>query len=176
VRPPQPASVTSEAYGNVWTESAGIDRFRRGLYTFVQRTTPFAQGTTFDAPSPGKTCTGRERSNTPLQALTLLNDPVFFECAQSLAARMLEQGPPDDAGRLGWLMRRCLAREASARELERLTVHLATQRQVFSSGEAAESAGRVAGVASRQAAPDEAAAWVVTASVFMNLHEFITRD
>ena len=61
-------------------------------------------------------------------------------------------------------------------ELERLRAHLASQRQIFSNGEAAESAGRVAGVASRLAAPDEAAAWVVIASVFMNLHEFITRD
>ena len=177
VRPPQPASVTSEAYGNVWTESAGIDRFRRGLYTFVQRTTPFAQGTTFDAPSPGKTCTGRERSNTPLQALTLLNDPVFFECAQALAARTLAEGPGDDAGRLKWLVRRCLAREPAAGELQRLTAYLVGQRTLYSgSGESAESAGRVAGVASQFAAPDEAAAWSSVASVIMNLHEFITRD
>jgi len=176
VRPPQPESVTTEAYGNSWKTSTGVDRYRRAIYTFIQRTTPFAQGKTFDAPSPGKTCTHRERSNTPLQALTLLNDPVFFECAQSLAARMLEQGPPGDTGRLRWLMRCCLAREASPAELERLRVHLASQREVFASGEAAESAGRVAGVASQQAAPDEAAAWVIISSVFMNLHEFITRD
>ncbi|MED5447506.1 MAG: DUF1549 and DUF1553 domain-containing protein [Planctomycetota bacterium] len=176
VRPPQPESVTSEAYGNSWVTSTGVDRYRRAIYTFIQRTTPFAQGKTFDAPSPGKTCTHRERSNTPLQALTLLNDPVFVECAQSLAAGMLEQSPAEDTARLQWLMRRCLCREGTEMELERLRAHLASQRQIFSNGEAAESAGRVAGAASRHAAPDEAAAWVVIASVFMNLHEFITRD
>ncbi|MBQ18696.1 MAG: hypothetical protein CMJ65_16415 [Planctomycetaceae bacterium] len=177
VRPPQPESVTGEAYGNVWTESVGVDRYRRGLYTFVQRTTPFAQGTTFDAPSPGKTCTGRERSNTSLQALTLLNDPVFFECAQALAARTLAESRGGDVERLDRLVRRCLARRPAAEELQRLAVYLAAQRRLYSgSGEAAESAGRVAGSASRFAAPDEAAAWVSVASVVMNLHEFITRD
>jgi len=176
VRPPQPESVTSEAYGNSWKSSTGPDRYRRAVYTFIQRTTPFAQGKTFDAPSPGKICTQRERSNTPLQALTLLNDPVFFECAQSLAARMLEQGPADDVGRFRWLMLRCVSREADAAELDRLALYLASQRQRFTRGEAAESAGRVAGVAASEVAPDEAAAWVVVASVFMNLHEFITRD
>ena len=176
VRPPQPESVTSEAYGNSWKSSTGPDRYRRAIYTFIQRTTPFAQGKTFDAPSPGKICTHRERSNTPLQALTLLNDPVFFECAQSLAALVLQQGPADDTGRFRWLMQRCVSREAEAAELDRLALLLASQRQRFTSGEAAESAGRVAGVASSQAAPDEAAAWVVVASVYMNLHEFITRD
>jgi hypothetical protein len=176
VRPPQPKSVTSEAYGNSWKSSTGPDRYRRAIYTFIQRTTPFAQGKTFDAPSPGKICTQRERSNTPLQALTLLNDPVFFECAQSLAAGVLEQGPADDVGRFRWLMLRCVSREADAAELDRLARYLASQRQRFTSGEAAESAGRVAGVAASRVAPDEAAAWVVVASVFMNLHEFITRD
>ena len=161
----------------VWTESVGVDRYRRGLYTFVQRTTPFAQGTTFDAPSPGKTCTGRERSNTSLQALTLLNDPVFFECAQALAARTLAESRGGDVERLDRLVRRCLARRPAAEELQRLAVYLAAQRRLYSgSGEAAESAGRVAGSASRFAAPDEAAAWVSVASVVMNLHEFITRD
>ena len=176
VRPPQPDSVTSEAYGNSWKTGTGADRYRRAVYTFIQRTTPFAQGKTFDAPSPGKTCTHRERSNTPLQALTLLNDPVFFECAQSLAARTLGPKWIDDTGRLRLLIWRCLGREADPAELERLNAFLADQRQVFSTGEAAESAGRVAGVAARHTAPDEAAAWVVTSSVVMNLHEFITRD
>ena len=176
VKPPQPDSVTSEAYGNSWIASSGGNRYRRGLYTFIQRTTPFAQGKTFDAPSPGKSCTHRERSNTPLQALTLLNDPVFFECAQALAHRMLVEAPADDESRFGWLMRRCLSREMEPDEEELLRQHLGRQRVVFQAGEAAESAGRVAGVAASMEAADEAAAWVVIASVFMNLHEFITRD
>ena len=86
VFPPQPASVTAEgAYGALgWKPSEGLDRYRRGLYTFSKRTAPFAMFTTFDAPS-GEACVARrEPSNTPLQALTLLNDAALIECAQAL--------------------------------------------------------------------------------------------
>ena len=86
VRPPQPASVTALAYGNEeWPESKGTDRYRRSLYTFSKRTAPFAAYQAFDAPS-GETCAvRRERSNTPLQALTLMNDAMFIEMAEALA-------------------------------------------------------------------------------------------
>lgn len=86
VRPPQPASVSQESYGNTWEVSEGGDRYRRGLYTWVQRTSPFAMHITFDAPNPNHICTRRDRSNTPLQALTLLNDPVIHEAAGALGA------------------------------------------------------------------------------------------
>ena len=89
VRPPQPASVTALAYGNeAWPESKGADRFRRSLYTFSKRTAPFAAYQAFDAPS-GETCAvRRERSNTPLQALTLLNDSMFIEMAEALGCHI----------------------------------------------------------------------------------------
>ena len=90
VFPPQPAGVTTEGtYGGLdWKVSPGGDRYRRGLYTFTKRTAPFAMATTFDAPS-GEVCVARrEVSNTPLQALTLLNDPVFEEAAQALGRLM----------------------------------------------------------------------------------------
>ncbi len=90
VFPPQPASVTSEgAYGALrWEPSPGEDRYRRGLYTFSKRTAPFAMFTTFDAPS-GEACVARrEVSNTPLQALTLLNDTVFVEAAQAFGRQL----------------------------------------------------------------------------------------
>ena len=81
--------VAALGYANSvkWTESAGVEKNRRGLYIFFQRTVPYPMLMTFDAPDSNATCTRRERSNTPLQALTLLNDPVFFECAQALGAR-----------------------------------------------------------------------------------------
>src|SRR5439155_10152115 len=91
VRPPQPQSVSKEGFDNKWETSAGADRYRRGLYTFIQRTSPFAQFVTFDFPDSTRSCTRRERSNTPLQALDLLNDPVFVEAAQALAARVLRE-------------------------------------------------------------------------------------
>ena len=88
VFPPQPSGVATEGtYGPLtWKVSEGADRYRRGLYTFSKRTAPYAMFTTFDAPS-GEACLARrEVSNTALQALTVLNDAVFVEAAQSLGA------------------------------------------------------------------------------------------
>jgi hypothetical protein len=162
VFPPQPERVTMEAFGNnAWKESTGPDRYRRGLYTFVQRTSPFAQAITFDAPSPQKLCTRRNRSNTPLQALTLLNDPVFFTFATALAERMLREGGPSDEERLQFAARVCLSRTVSQAELDRLTRHLKELRAASSSGGHALSEGEI---------------WTDVASLFLNLHEFITRD
>ena len=90
VFPPQPAGVTTEgSYGALtWNVSTGEDRFRRGIYTFTKRTTPFAMAATFDAPS-GEACVARrEASTTPLQALTLLNDVVIIEAARSLGSQL----------------------------------------------------------------------------------------
>ena len=98
VYPPQPAGVTTEgAYGPLqWKVSEGSDRYRRGLYTFAKRTAPYAMTGTFDGPS-GEACLARrDRSNTPLQSLTLLNDEVFMEAARALgrwAAK--QQGTPE---------------------------------------------------------------------------------
>ncbi|HLU47481.1 MAG TPA: DUF1549 and DUF1553 domain-containing protein, partial [Planctomycetota bacterium] len=91
VRPPIPPGVAELGYaGSVrWPESEGADRHRRGLYIFRQRTVPYPMLATFDAPDGSVTCPERERSNTPLQALTLLDDPVFVECARGLASRLL---------------------------------------------------------------------------------------
>ena len=103
VFPPQPAGVTAEgAYGALgWKPSEGPDRYRRGLYTFSKRTAPFAMFTTFDAPS-GEACVARrEVSNTPLQALTLLNDAVFIECAQALGRLAAAREGSAESGRRG---------------------------------------------------------------------------
>src|SRR5262249_20755874 len=86
VFPPQPPTLTTEgSFGSFkWVTSTGEDRYRRSLYTYTKRTTPFAMLTTFDGPS-GEACIGRrEVSNSPLQALTLLNDTMFLEAAQAL--------------------------------------------------------------------------------------------
>ena len=90
VRPPQPAGVAELGYANnvKWVESKGADRYRRGMYIHFQRTTPYPMLMNFDEPDSNTSCTRRRRSNTPLQSLNLLNDPVFFEAAQALAARV----------------------------------------------------------------------------------------
>src|SRR5207237_6915945 len=95
VRPPQPAGISELTYAGSakWVESTGLDRYRRGLYTWFQRTSPYPMLMTFDAPDSNVCCVRRERSDTPLQALTLLNDTVFVECAQALGKRMLHDKP-----------------------------------------------------------------------------------
>ena len=93
MKPPQPKGVAELSYaGSVkWDESTGADRYRRGLYIHFQRTVPYPQLMNFDAPAASLACTRRERTNTPLQALNLLNDPVFFEAAQGLAFRIMRE-------------------------------------------------------------------------------------
>lgn len=122
VFPPQPASITTEgAYGSLaWKPSEGEDRFRRSLYTFAKRTTPFAMLAAFDAPS-GEACLARrEASNSPLQALTLLNDEMFLEMAKHLGAEAAKrEGTLDD--RLLWIWRRCLTRPPTDAEKQLFT-------------------------------------------------------
>src|SRR5439155_21372680 len=91
VRPPQPAGISELTYAGAarWVDSSGPDRYRRGLYTWFQRTSPYPMLLTFDSPDSNVCCVRRERSNTPLQALTLLNDAVFFDCAQALGRRVV---------------------------------------------------------------------------------------
>jgi hypothetical protein len=174
VRPPQPESVAMEGFDNKWTTSAEGDRYRRGLYTFIQRLSPFAQNVTFDAPAPGRICTRRERSNTPLQALTLLNDPVFFEAAQALAARIAKDGSGDVGTRVEQAFTLCLGRVPTAREKQRLVAYVKEQRAILTKEPqlaAKMNPKKLDGVAAA-----EAGAWTCLASILLNLHEFITRD
>ncbi|MGH9577649.1 MAG: DUF1553 domain-containing protein, partial [Terriglobales bacterium] len=122
VRPALPADIAALGYANSvkWKESDGADKYRRGLYIFFQRTVPYPMLMTFDAPDSNATCTRRERSNTPLQALTLLNDPVFFECAQALGKRMAELPVTNPTERIRHGFEMCLARPPTNEELGRL--------------------------------------------------------
>jgi hypothetical protein len=174
VFPPQPDSVTKEGFNSFWTPSAGADRYRRGLYTFQIRLTPFAQNQTFDAPFPNRSCSRRERSNTPLQALTLLNDPVFVEAAQALAERLLTEKHKTAEERLERAYLLCLSRPPSPREKARLLEYMQTQRSIL-----ARDPKAVESIAPRHlpdVEPIEMAVWTGVSSVLLNLHEFITRD
>ncbi|MFN0170863.1 MAG: DUF1549 and DUF1553 domain-containing protein, partial [Bryobacteraceae bacterium] len=173
VRPPQPEAVTKEAFETPWVASAGADRYRRGLYTWIQRTAPFAQWVTFDAPDPARSCSRRERSNTPLQALTVLNDPVFVEMAQALAERILRENG-SDAERIDRMFVLCLGRPARAPERDRLLAYLAGQRARFAAEK--DAAGRFFGFPVEGVSPENAAAWAGAASIVLNLDEFLTRE
>jgi hypothetical protein len=174
VRPPQPESVIKEAFQAKWETSKGADRYRRGLYTFIQRTAPFGQMVTFDFPDNNQPCTRRERSNTPLQALNLLNDPVFFGAAQALAARVLREVGETTRERLDHVFLLSLARAPSAAERARLEKYLEAQTAILKND--SEAAMAMAGKPIKGIELVEQAAWVGVASVLLNLDEFITKE
>ena len=170
VRPPQPDGVTEVAYGNPkWTASTGEDRHRRSIYTFHKRTAPFAFTTTFDGPT-GEACLARrDVSTSPLQALTLLNDPMVMEIARALGALAAAAGPTDEA-RLDLLCKRLVSRPAAAEERELLLARLADWRRRIASG--AIDAAAVAGAGDAAA---ERAAWTLVARALCNLDETVVK-
>lgn len=173
VFPPQPPSVTTEGtYGRIeWKVSDGEDRYRRGLYTFAKRTAPYAMFATFDGPS-GEACLARrEVSNTPLQALTMLNDSVATDCAQGLARRVIEQ-PGKTEERAAFLFRLCLVRPPKPNELAVLVKFFDAQRSRFATDPDRTEA--VAGPGPGSAA--ERAAWAAVARGILNLDEFVTKE
>jgi len=167
VFPPIPDGVMS--LGQVkreWKVSEGAERYRRGLYTFMFRATPPPALAVFDAPDAFSACTRRLRSNTPLQALTLLNDQQFFEFARALARRILREGPKNDAARLDFAFRLCTARTPGASEKKTLRELLA-QELARKEPVAGAPDGVDAGVFG---------AWTSVARVLLNLDETITRE
>jgi hypothetical protein len=175
VRPPQPEAVAKEAFETPWAPSEGADRYRRGIYTWLQRTAPFAQLVTFDAPDPTRSCARRERSNTPLQALTLLNDPVFVEMAQALTERLFREQPgASPEQRIDYAYRLCLNRPAKPAEIARLRKYLAAQKTQFATER--DSAASFFPWTIENVPADEAAAWAGVSSILLNLDAFMTRE
>jgi hypothetical protein len=175
VYPPQPAGVYSlTQVPKNWVASIGPDRFRRGMYTYFWRSAPHPGLTVFDAPDATATCTRRNRSNTPLQALTLLNDLAHLECARALAVRLLQEGR-EDGERLDLAYRLTLARRPTPREREILLALLVKQRHVLGTDEK-EARSLVLETSIPGIAPAEQAAWVQLSRVLLNLDEFITRE
>ncbi len=155
IRPPLPDFVTEVGRSVKWPVSEGGDRYRRGLYIFLKRTVIYPMLTAFDASDTSLSCARRERTNTPMQALTLLNDPVFFEGAETLGREIHRlHGDRADAA-IRDLYLRCLAREPRQAELDTLR-------------SAHDDFARATG--------DAAAAMIATARVVMNLDEFVTRE
>jgi hypothetical protein len=171
VRPPQPEGVTEVAYGAPrWTASGGEDRHRRSLYTFQKRTAPFAFTTTFDGPTGEACIPRRDISNSALQSLTLLNDPMFLEVARALGVAVMRSAS-DDGARLRELGRRVLSRPFEADESAALLGYLAAQRRRLASGEL--EAARLVGAESPDAA--ERAAWMLVARAILNLDEAVVK-
>jgi hypothetical protein len=171
VRPPQPGIVTAVAYGNgSWPASTGADRFRRSLYTFSKRTAPFAAYAVFDAPSGENCIARRNRSNTPLQSLTLLNDEMILELARALADNAMA-ADTSDKGRAVFIFRQLLTRVPTESESSLLIDYQQKQLARLQSGEL-----KAAEILGSDKATNAAAAWFLVARAVMNLDEVITKQ
>jgi hypothetical protein len=172
-RPPLPEDVFDVGRSSNWQASPGDEIYRRSLYIITLRSVLYPTLTTFDAPDAADACVRRERSNTPLQALTMMNEGVFVEAAQSLALRAMREGN----NRLEKLFRLVLNREPRPEELSRLQTFHAEQKARVQSG--GQEALQVLGAHQKAVLPAqaaEAATLVAVARVLMNLDEFINRE
>jgi hypothetical protein len=175
VCPPAPASLflPPASYGpKVWKEATGPDRYRRALYTFRFRSVPHPPLQAFDTPNGDASCVRRPRSNTPLQALTTLNEPLFVECAQALGSLALREGGTTDEARIDAVFRRCTGRRPDAGERKVLLEFLALQKERLS-----RAGDRLKELVGPQEQPTaERAAWTALARVLLNLDETITKE
>ena len=160
-----------------WVQSEGTDNYRRGLYTYWRRSVPYASFVTFDAPSR-ETCTVRRpRTNTPLQALVLMNDPVYVESARAFGLRILKQGGKTVEERVRFAVRTALSREPSSKELSTLKSAFEREFKNYTADRAAANQLIHVG-ASRPPSdvdPSALAAWTVVGSILLNLDEVITK-
>jgi hypothetical protein len=174
VRPLRPSSGLSAAFGSSvdWKTSDGEDRFRRALYTEWRRTSPYPSMTTFDAPNREVCTIRRNRTNTPLQALVTLNDPVYIEAAQGLARRMMQSGSSiSDRIRSGFEI--CLARDPNSQEVNRLSVLFGEALSDYA--KSPEKSKQMASLDKAQPETVELAAWTTVANVLLNLDETLMK-
>ena len=162
VHPPQPEGVMG--LGQVqrsWSADKNEARYRRGMYTFFWRATPHPALSVFDSPDAFSACTRRIRSNTPLQALTLLNDPAFHEMARHFSQLMLKNGGTTDASRIKFGFERCTSRLPNPDELQYMLDFIEQQRKATNALAASDPQEKV---------------WLNVARVLLNLDETITRE
>jgi hypothetical protein len=168
VFPPQPPGIWDMPYNDdVYVESQGEDRYRRGIYTFARRSAPYPSLINFDAPSREVCTVRRTRTNTPLQALNLLNDRAFWEAARALAARLEKEGGPDAHSRIDYGYRLATGRHAKPEELDYLTKYEIQEQERFAT-HAAEG--------EKLGGDPATAAWTMVANVLLNLDETITKE
>lgn len=178
VNPPQPTLGVRAAFGGDvdWETSSGEDRYRRGLYTTWRRSNPYPSMATFDAPNREVCTIRRATTNTPLQALVTLNDPVYVEAAQGLARRMMSSGSTVEESTVQGF-RICLARPPSDAELEQLQqlYHQAYERYAANPEEAGKLNANPVNPPPDQLDPTELAAWTLVGNVLLNLDELLMK-
>jgi hypothetical protein len=193
VFPPQPEGIWDNPYSDEkWVTSTGEDRYRRALYTFIRRTSPYPSLVTFDATSREFCTVRRVRTNTPLQALVTMNDEAFFEAARALAGRMLSEvavsvqtalvvsdvgGATDEAAvlraRAAHGLRLVTSRKPTDAEVDRIVQAFTAQLDEFR--RSPENARLVAGDAGGPGDAAERAAWTMVANALLNLDEAVTK-
>ena len=184
IMPPAPAFLFQPpaSYGPFpWVDAKGADRYRRGVYVFRRRSTPYPMLQTFDTPNGESSCVRRMRTNTPLQALVTLNEPTFVECARALARKTLEEGGESDPERITYAFRRALARMPTNTEKDELLSLLDKERtriadgwlnpNELTTGKADAPADLPKGIT-----PTQWAAYTVVSRVLLNLDETITNE
>lgn len=178
VYPPQPKTGLSSAFGGSldWDPSPGEDRYRRAIYTLLRRTNPYPSFMALDATNRTVCTVRRIRTNTPVSAFVTLNDPVFIECAQNLAQRLLRVSPASDAERIDLGFELVVSRAAGMEEQAEVLRLLEQERQRYRGSP--ELARAMSGVAGEVPEADlvERAAWTVVANVLLNLDEALTRN
>jgi mono/diheme cytochrome c family protein len=184
VFPYQPKGLWEEiAFGDVYSAQTyspghGQDLYRRSMYTFWKRTSPPPSLITFDAPDREKCTARRAVTNTPLQALVLLNDPTYVEAARALAERIMNEGGADAAHRIRYAFRLATAREPDAKEVQVLREIERTELAQYRRNK--DAAAKLIGAGESKADPkldaSELAAWTTVASTILNLDETITRE
>jgi hypothetical protein len=179
VYPPIPPSIGDTVYGGFnWPESKDNERYRRGLYTFWKRSLPFPTLAAFDEPTAESSCTRRVRSDTPLQALTTLDEKSFVEAAQAMALRVVKEGGKDKRSRATFAFELCTGRKPTSSELHKLLKFWEEQYQYFENQTAA--AVNVAVPDLKHMPPDvnlhRVAAWAMVSRTLLNLDETITKE
>ena len=164
-----------------WHESTGAEVYRRALYTFRYRSVPYPMLETFDAPNGDMSCVRRARSNTPLQALATLNEPVFLAAARALAAHTLSDGGGSDDQRLVFAFRRCVARPPSKMERDELLGFLQKETHRYQDGELNPwdllgGNDALAPLLPKSVTPAQVAGWTAVSRVLLNLDETITKE
>lgn len=176
VFPPLPEGLLDMVYGgSSWKADEGDARQRRGMYTYWKRMLTYPTAAVFDAPARDMVCVRRLRTNTPMQALTLLNDEVFMDAARTMARSLLAETPSDPAERLRQLFLRCMAREPDALEQQALLSYLDSQTALLRKQPVAQVAELLNAPGAAGEAPVEAAAWTLLCRAVLNLDETITR-
>ena len=180
VYPPQPPGLWQAAFNGErnYPTSTGEDKYRRGLYTFWRRTTPYPSMQAFDAPSREQCTVRRIHTSTPIQAFVTLNDPVYVEAAQALARRIAKEGGASVEGRAKWALELCLARPATAGQVQHVVGLFQREVEHYRQEKAAATAMATEPLGSlpEGADPAELAAWTVVSNVLLNLDGVLTKS